>query len=516
MPVATGRLVSVSYLMDVLRRRWRLWCATAVGGMLAAVALGEARPVQYAATTTLLLRHSPQISQSSSGDAMRTEAALAESRTVARAAIDRLGLPVPPQALLGQYRATPLTDDVMEIRLSAPTPGEAVRRAQAVAEAFLAFRRDVLEQQAQAVKEVMDHRKEVLLNQLRSLNEQINNFSGAVGSVPSAAVNEGLGDLVAQRGAANDQLAELRRQTDDLELQTMSVVEGSRVVDPPSVHPQSVSRLRDLATGMVAGLIVGAGWVVLQAALSDQVRRREEVAAALGAPVAVSVGPLRGPLRAQRRRFRRQRVRPRPDIARMVRHLRTALSENPSMRRRLIVVSVDSDGPAALAVASTAVELVGEGNDVLVADLSADSVLAGLFDVRRRQTSRISVGSGTSELTLAFPPLESRGVSDDGSTQRDGESRRDEADVVVALATLDPALGARHLVEWATTVVVVVTARRSTTTGLLSAAQVIRAAGLHLHSAVLVGAERKDDSLGVVDGLVPRPWVDVASPGGSP
>ncbi len=515
MPVVTGRLVSMSYLMGVVRRRWRLWCATAVVGMSAGVGLSHVLPPKYTATTTLLLRHTPQISQSSSGDAMRTEAALIESRTVAQAAADRLGLPISAEKLLGQYRATPLTDDVMQISVQGPTERDALRQTEAVAEAFLSFRHHFLEQQTAAVTEVMQHRKDVLSDQLRSLNAQINNFSDVPRETTSAVVNEGLADLVARRAAANDELAELRRRTDEIQLETKSVVEGTRVIDPAKVLPRTTSRVRDSATGMVAGLIVGVGWVVLQATLSDRVRRRDEVTAALGASVAVSVGRLRGSLRDQRRRLR-HRLRPRPEIARIVDHLRSVLSETPSMARALIVVSIDSDGPAAASVASLAVELVRQGEHVVVADLSAKSVLAGLFDVHGKQASKVNVGSSQSTLSLTFPNLEPPGFGGDSPLGTQVERLRDETDVVVVLATLDPTLGARHLVEWATTAVAVVTARRSSTTGLLSAAQMIRAAGLHLHSAVLLGADRNDDSVGVVEGLLPRPSVDVAAPGGSP
>jgi hypothetical protein len=87
-----------------------------------------------------------------------------------------------------------------------------------------------------------------------------------------------------------------------------------------------------------------------------------------------------------------------------------------------------------------------------------------------------------------------------------GTARAAESDVVVVLAALNPAKGAEHLREWATDAVVLVTAGRSTATTLASNATMIRAAGLHLRSVVLIGCDPDDDSLGTFDA---GPWVPV-------
>jgi hypothetical protein len=72
-------------------------------------------------------------------------------------------------------------------------------------------------------------------------------------------------------------------------------------------------------------------------------------------------------------------------------------------------------------------------------------------------------------------------------------------EVVLVLATLDPALGAAQLASWAEDVVVVVTVGRSTAHRLWTNAEMIRSAGCRLDSALLVGADNNDDSLGRFD-----------------
>ena len=71
------------------------------------------------------------------------------------------------------------------------------------------------------------------------------------------------------------------------------------------------------------------------------------------------------------------------------------------------------------------------------------------------------------------------------------------ADLLLTLATLDPSLGGEHLATWATDAVVMVTAGRSSWTKIHAVGEMIRLAGTRLVSAVLVGADKTDESLGV-------------------
>ena len=64
-------------------------------------------------------------------------------------------------------------------------------------------------------------------------------------------------------------------------------------------------------------------------------------------------------------------------------------------------------------------------------------------------------------------------------------------------STLDPSFGGEHLATWATSAVVVVTAGRSSWTRIHAVGEMIRLAGTSLISAVLVGADKTDESLGV-------------------
>jgi hypothetical protein len=70
------------------------------------------------------------------------------------------------------------------------------------------------------------------------------------------------------------------------------------------------------------------------------------------------------------------------------------------------------------------------------------------------------------------------------------------ANLVLTLATLDPALGGEHLATWATDAVAMVTAGRSSWTRIQAVGEMVRLSGMRLVSAVLVGADKTDESLG--------------------
>ena len=72
---------------------------------------------------------------------------------------------------------------------------------------------------------------------------------------------------------------------------------------------------------------------------------------------------------------------------------------------------------------------------------------------------------------------------------------------MLTLATLDPAFGGDYLATWATDAVAVVTAGRSSAERLRAVGDMVRLAGIRLDSAVLLGADKDDESLG----LAPAP-----------
>ena len=75
--------------------------------------------------------------------------------------------------------------------------------------------------------------------------------------------------------------------------------------------------------------------------------------------------------------------------------------------------------------------------------------------------------------------------------------------VLLTLAVLDPALGGDHLGTWATNAVAVLTAGESSVEKIHSVGEMIRLGGTHLDSVVLLGADKTDESTGLIDPVQP-------------
>ena len=71
------------------------------------------------------------------------------------------------------------------------------------------------------------------------------------------------------------------------------------------------------------------------------------------------------------------------------------------------------------------------------------------------------------------------------------------ADLMFTLVTLDLSMGAEYLATWASDAVAVVTAGQSSATMINAVGELIRRSGTHLISAVLVGADKSDETLGM-------------------
>ena len=266
-----------------------------------------------------------------------------------------------------------------------------------------------------------------------------------------------------------------------------------------------------VGTGLIAGLALGLFIVVVRALVSDRLRRRDDVARALGAPVKLSVGRVRlsrwwpGP--------RGLAAAQRPDIRRIVARLGNAAhlggtgpANSPGVTT-LAVVPVDEPQVAALSLVSLAVSAARQGLQVVVADLYGGSPAGRLLGVTDPGVHPARVDSA--QLIVAIPDRDDVvpvGPLDHASpeAQRSAFARSvaaayAEADLLLTLAALDPSIGADHLAGWACGAVAVVTAGRSSAARVHAVGEMIRLAGTELISAVLVGADKADESLGMPD-----------------
>ncbi|NYD55951.1 capsular polysaccharide biosynthesis protein [Nocardioides marinisabuli] len=480
-------LVSLHFLRRALRRRWRTWAGCALAGVLLGAAIALALPPRSAASVTLLLAHPDGADPTM---AMNTDVSLLRTRTVAERVVGELGLDLEPDELQDAVTATVETTTVLLLEVDGPDPAEAQRRTEAVARAFLDFRNETMAVQTEARTDRYRIRVEALQNEARTLSSQyeVLSDSGRRGRAEAA-------EVLTRRAQVDAQISELEQEIERTRIVEGAVAGASHVLDPTTtLDGRSLARglALDTTAGLVVGGSVGVGWVLLGALLSQRVRRRDEIALALGTTVRCSVGRVparvpRGGIRPGRRRRALERVVDRlagmvaPDVAPDAGPVRWAVG------------SVQNAPETTVVAAALAVDRSRAGRRVLVVDLTERGLVG-------RAVARLWTGSGTRPVVLRPSGVPLRtvgpvpGTELAPSTVTEAESA---ADLVLVVVDIDPAVGLDHVAVRAERLVVVVSAGGSTAERLRTTAELVRAAGLELAGAVLVGADPLDDSLGL-------------------
>jgi capsular polysaccharide biosynthesis protein len=498
-------LASMGFIRAAVRRSARFCVALAVAGLLLGAAVYVASPHAAQASTTLLLTVGPEAVP---GTAIQDDQTIAQSRAVAGLVVRKLRLPQSVSSFEGSYTATPVTDRVLLITVNAPSGNEAVTQANAVAQEFLRYR-------AQQLNATQQQMFIALYQQVNQAKQKINAINGQISrlsSQPRSPAQQGtLTRLRTQLSQAKSALIVLQQGVNNTRAGTQettaSEVNGSGVLDAAALVPPR-SKLKHLilyaAIGLVGGLFLGLGFVVIRALVSERLYRRDDVARALGAPVRLSVGAVR--LSRWRPGGQGLAAARNANVRRIVAHLGSTVPTRSRGSTALAVVPLDNPQVAALSLMSLAVSCARQGMQVVVADLASGAPASGLLGSREPGVHPVTVDDA--HLIVAAPgPDEVTPVGPLGRlSTRDQRSPFTEAvtaacassDVLFTLAPLDPSIGGEHLATWATDAVAVITAGRSSWTKIHAAGEMVRLAGTRLVSAVLVGADKTDDSLGVV------------------
>jgi capsular polysaccharide biosynthesis protein len=478
-PIPTG-LVTLRYLWDAVRRHTRLWLVTGAVGLLVGIAVPFVLPAPSVASTKLLLTHQPGDDALS---AMTTDVSLATTETVAIRVIHQLGLSESPDDLLKQYTVTSPTERVLQISVTAPTAGEAVRLARALGTTYLDFRMEQVRARQAPVKAQLDEARARLARLEKNAARRAR--ANGVGTQDQTTA-DGPGTPLSR---AIDEVTQLQ-QTLNSEKAATALVSSSHVLDPAAVVPKSALKTAglDVLTGLGAGLILGIGFVLVRALLSDRLWRRQVVAEALGARITLS-------LRRVKHRTWWHALSPivppmsnPAELALAARRLRELVTRQATVRKTLVVVAGDDVTPAAIIVARLAEQLAADGQRVLVADLSGRDAVARELVPADLLSVHTPEGDG---------PHYGR-LHTDGNDADEGLERVwDVADVVLTLSAVSAALGADHLATWGDEAVVVVTAGRSSATHIHTTGELVRLAGMRIATGILVGSDKNDETAGV-------------------
>ena len=324
----------------------------------------------------------------------------------------------------------------------------------------------------------------------------------------SGASHSAIAQLTQQQTDATNAVSQVKQAAVSTELNTRTgtndSVLGTKVINPAA--PVHKSKVKPLLTyvggGLFGGLGLGIAIVVIGALLSDKLRRRDDVAYALGVPVGLSVGPLR-PRRLPSLGGTGAKTRDR-DMRRLVQYLRKAIPANSRGPQSLAVIAVGDPGTVADAVVSLATLAASQGMRVLLADLSDGGHVGKLLGNKEPGVRKVDARG--SRLILAIPesadvapigPLPARrGLMSGAQPAEELATVARDANLLLSLVTLDPAHGGDHVATWGANAVAVVTAGESSALLVRSNAEMVQLGGTLLRSAVLVGADKNDESLG--------------------
>ena len=372
-------LVSLKFIRTALRRRAWLWSAIAAAGLLIGLGMYVALPPAYQASTTILLTQMPGGSTAplpigKPPDAMQDDIVMMQSGTVAERAMRDLGLRQSVGSFIAAETVLPITDRVLTLTVSAPSSDQAVRRASALAAEFLKFRAEQLQAQQNLMLISLSQQISQAQQHAASLSSKI----ASVSAQPRSPARQAkLNNLGAQQRQAASVLTGLQQAIPNYQVTKTSAVVASGVLDPAAPIARMPGPLgkgvripiRYAVTGLIPGLTLGLGLAIVLELASYTLRRREDVAPALGVPVRLSVARLpEGGWRPGGRGLAAARG---DDMQRVVAHLRDNVpGSSRGAAAALAVVAVDNAEVAALPLVSLAVSCAQEGRQVVVADLS--------------------------------------------------------------------------------------------------------------------------------------------------
>ncbi|MEU7489019.1 Wzz/FepE/Etk N-terminal domain-containing protein [Streptomyces sp. NPDC042319] len=308
-------LLDLQALVVAVRRRRRFWCSLALLGLLAGAAVAVLLPPPPSAVTKVLVAHRED-QPNDTGTLIRTDVAVLGTSRIAGKALRSLKSSDKPEDFMEDYRGTGVTNNLLQIDVTADSDAEAVARAEALADAFIADHVKRMRESANAEAKALDDQRDRMRDELAEVNKAIGGRSPE--SDPEAPASTE--SLFARRAELTSRIADYGQRAEEARIGTPRVVAGTQIVDAPRAvrHSLPKAAATDGAIGLVLGLVLGLALSAVGAVVADRPVLRRDIAANLGASVIAEL-PRRSGRRWQRRRTRAAYERLTTTLARTVR-----------------------------------------------------------------------------------------------------------------------------------------------------------------------------------------------------
>lgn len=314
-PSAAAPLLDLQALVVAVRRRRRLWCSMALLGLVVGAAVAVLLPSPPTAVTKVLVAHQED-QPNDPGTLIRTDVALLHTTRIADKALRSLRSREEPEDFMRDYGGTGLTNNLLQIEVTGDSDTEAVARAKALADAFVADHVSRIRGAANAEAKSLLDRRDRLRDELAQVNKEIG--EGSAQSGPKASAD--LESLFARRAELTSQISDFGQRAEEAGNGTSQLVAGTQIVDAPHTVRHSLPRTAatDAGIGLVLGLVLGLAVAAVGTVVADRPVLRRDIAANLGASVLTEL-PRRSARRWRRRRIRAVRERLTASLARTVR-----------------------------------------------------------------------------------------------------------------------------------------------------------------------------------------------------
>jgi polysaccharide biosynthesis transport protein len=271
---AGDRQPEVRDLLLILQRRRTVVLLVAPAVMLLLLLFTLLRPPGYTAATRVVLH--PVLVDIGTDPATDTQVEVFRSRVIAARAANALGLTTPADQVAASIRAEAVTDELVQISVTAARPQLAAALANEVVRQYGAYQRDKRAAELDAVAAQLRNREIELRRRATELSRQAN------------AITPGTPEhtqLSADRDATLTQLGAVQAGLGTVAAAAPAA--GIELVDParPPDRPNGLTPARAIALGLFAGLFLGVVAAFLRDHLDPRIWGRRDAERATGLPV---------------------------------------------------------------------------------------------------------------------------------------------------------------------------------------------------------------------------------------
>lgn len=283
-----------------LRRQRSLVAVCVLVGALIPTVLLFVRPASYSATSLVIVPNSlSSASGGSNGDPSVNSNVTDSEIATSSAVLGPAGAHVVPhlsfEAAQKRVSATALASNLLQIKATGPTSGEAEHLANAVANHLVSFLTSSQVSNGSSSLTGLQSQASELTKQVHQYDQEIQLLQAAIagqGISPATAQQDTqlLGSLTTARANTSLQLQSVNSQIANTKLNLAAANGGTQVLEAATTatQPSLLARLLPVIVGAILGLLVGCV-IVLIRQRGSKLTSRDEIAQVAGVPVMLSL-----------------------------------------------------------------------------------------------------------------------------------------------------------------------------------------------------------------------------------